>query len=149
LDDLGLVAALQWYVQEFEKHNSIHTEFVVEGDRSRLPSEYETVLFRISQEALTNIARHANASRVAVRLKVYPAQIDLTVEDNGRGFDPAEVLRGDRPHPGWGLLGVQERSLLLGGRYEIDSAPGRGTRIHVSIPLIVETKDAKNTVIAG
>jgi len=148
LDDLGLAAALQWYFQEFEKRNAIHVDFIAEGGRSRLPAEYETVLFRITQEALTNIAKHANASQATVKLQVYPAQIDLSIEDNGRGFVPAEVLRRDGPH-GWGLLGIQERSLLLGGHYAIDSAPGRGTRIRVSIPLIVETKDAKNTIAAG
>jgi signal transduction histidine kinase len=148
LDDLGLVAALQWYFQEFERRRAIHIDFIVEGGRSRLPAEYETVLFRIAQEALTNIAKHAQASQATVKLQVYPAQIDLSIEDNGQGFNPAEVLRQDAPH-GWGLLGIQERSSLLGGHYAIDSAPGRGTRIRVSIPLIVETKDVKNTIATG
>jgi two-component system sensor histidine kinase DegS len=85
---------------------------------------------------------------VTVKFQVYPAQIDLSIEDNGQGFDPAEVLHRDGPH-GWGLLGIQERSALLGGRCAIDSAPGRGTRICVSIPLIAETKDVKNTIAAG
>jgi len=148
LDDLGLVAALQWYFQEFERRSALHIDFIVEGSRSRLPAEYETVLFRITQEALTNIVKHANASQVTVKFEVYPAQISLSIEDNGRGFNPAEVLRRDGPH-GWGLLGIQERSSLLGGHYAIDSAPGRGTRIRVSIPLIVETTDVKNTIAAG
>jgi signal transduction histidine kinase len=148
LDDLGLVAALQWYFQEFERRSALQINFSVKGRRSRLPAEYETVLFRITQEALTNIVKHANASQVTVKLQVHPAQISLSIEDNGQGFNPAEVLRRDEPH-GWGLLGIQERSLLLGGHYAIDSAPGRGTRIRVSIPLIVETKDVKNTIAAG
>jgi signal transduction histidine kinase len=148
LDDLGLVAALQWYFQEFERRSGIHIDFIAEAGRSRLPAEYETVLFRITQEALTNIVKHANASQVTVKFQVYPAQVSLSIEDNGQGFNPAEVLRQDGPH-GWGLLGIQERSLLLGGHYAIDSAPGRGTRIRVSIPLIVETKDVKNTITAG
>jgi signal transduction histidine kinase len=149
LDDLGLVAALQWYFQEFERRSRLRIDFIVEGrSSSRLPAEYETVLFRIAQEALTNIVKHANASQVTVKFQVYPAQIDLSIEDNGQGFDPAEALRRDGPH-GWGLLGMQERCSLLGGRYIVDSAPGRGTRICVSVPLIVETKDVKNTIAAG
>jgi signal transduction histidine kinase len=149
LDDLGLVAALQWYFQDFERRSGIHIDFIVQGrSSSRLPAEYETVLFRIAQEALTNIIKHADASQVTVKFQIHAAQISLSIEDNGRGFNPAEVLRQDSPH-GWGLLGIQERSLLLGGQYAIDSAPGRGTRIRVSIPLIVETKDVKNTIAAG
>ncbi len=149
LDDLGLVAALQWYIQEFEKRYAIRTHFVVEGDRLRLPSEYETVLFRVVQEALTNIAKHANATHAAVRLAIRPAQVRVTVEDDGRGFDPREVLRGDRRHTGWGLLGIQERTFLLGGQCEIDSTPGRGTRIQVRVPLIAETGDVENPAVAG
>jgi two-component system sensor histidine kinase UhpB len=143
------VAALKWYIQEFEKRYSISTDFVVEGNRVRLPSEYETVLFRITQEALTNTARHANASRATVKLEMDSTEICLTIEDNGRGFDLEEALRKDRPQAGWGLLGIQERALLLGGQYEIDSAPGQGTRIRVRVPVIMETKDVENTTATG
>jgi signal transduction histidine kinase len=149
LDDLGLVAALQWYIQEFEKRYAIQTDFVVEGNRIRLPSEYETVLFRITQEALTNIARHANASHATVKLEIQPAQIRVSVRDDGRGFDLEEVLRGDSSSTGWGLLGIQERTALIGGQYEIESAPGRGTHIRVQVPLVPETKDVKDTPVAG
>lgn len=149
LDDLGLVAALQWYVQEFKKRYSIKVDFMIEGEPVRLPSEYETVLFRITQEALTNIAKHAHASYVAVRLQTSPAQICVIIEDNGCGFNPEEVLNDERQQAGWGLLGIQERTMLLGGKYEIDSAPGQGTYIRVSIPLGMEMKDGKDTTVAG
>jgi signal transduction histidine kinase len=149
LDDLGLVAALQWYIQEFNKRFPIQTELSVEGDRIRLPSEYETVLFRITQEALNNVARHANASRAAVELEIEPTKVRLSICDDGRGFDLEEVLRGDGSHTGWGLLGIQERATLIGGQYEVDSAPGRGTTIRVQVPLLVEAEDVKDTPVIG
>ncbi len=149
LDDLGLVAALQWYIQTFENRYSIQTDFVVEGNQVRLPSEYEIVLFRITQEALTNIAKHANASHAAVKFQIYPEQICLTIKDDGCGFNPAQVWPGEGTHPGWGLLGIRERALLLGGQYEIHSAPGRGTHIRVSIPLIGERKDVEDKAVTG
>lgn len=148
LDDLGLVAALQWYVQDFGNRYLIHADFVTEGNPCRLPSEYETVLFRITQEALTNIAKHADASHASVRLRFHPAQVLLTIKDDGHGFDVGETLKRDKP-AGWGLLGIQERALLLGGRCEIDSSPRHGTRIRVSVPLVREGRDVKDTTVAG
>jgi two-component system sensor histidine kinase UhpB len=148
LDDLGLVPALQWYVQEFEKRYAVRTEFVVEGTRSRLPPEYETVLFRITQEALSNVARHADASHASVGLVINQAQVGMTIRDDGRGFDLEKTLRSDR-RAGWGLLGIQERTLLLGGRYEIDSKPGRGTYIRVTVPLKMEAEDDEDQTVAG
>jgi len=142
LDDLGLVAALQWYAGEFEKHYLVPTRFVVEGERTRLPAEYETVLFRITQEALNNIAKHAQATLATIQLKMSSTRIQLSVSDDGRGFDPHEVLRRDRPRTGWGLLGIMERAWLLGGECNIHTNPGRGTRIDVSVPLNLETMQA-------
>ena len=149
LDDLGLIAALRWYIREFGERYPIQADLVVEGDHVRLPSEYETVLFRITQEALTNIARHADASRATIELTIQPSQISLTIRDDGRGFKLDEVLRGEGSRTGWGLIGIQERASLIGGQYEIDSAPGRGTVIRVQVPLMAETKDAENTPVAG
>jgi signal transduction histidine kinase len=150
LDDLGLVAALQWYVQEFEKRRNIRTGFVVEGQRVRLPSQYEIVLFRIVQEALTNIAKHARATQADVKLEFYPAQVVVTISDNGHGFDPKTVFDHKRSRAGWGLLGIQERALLLGGQCEFDSQPGQGTRIRVQAPLMMEANNvAEDTLVAG
>jgi signal transduction histidine kinase len=149
LDDLGLAAAIQWYVQEFEKRYAIRTDFVAEGNRSRLPPEYETVLFRIVQEALTNIAKHANASWAVVRLENFPARVCVTIKDDGRGFDLDEARRSEG-RTGWGLLGIQERTRLLGGQYEIHSKPGRGTRIRVTVPVKTEAKkDVEDQAVAG
>lgn len=149
LDDLGLVPALQWYVQEFNKRYPVQTDLVVEGNRTRMSSEYETVLFRITQEALTNVAKHSSASHATVTLKIKPTQVGLSIRDDGRGFDLDEVLRGDSSRPGWGLIGIQERVSLIGGEYDIDSRPGHGTCIRVQVSLIAETEDVEDTAAAG
>lgn len=149
LDDLGLVAALQWYIQEFNTRYPIHTELFVDGNHIRLSSEYETVLFRITQEALTNVVKHADASNAVVTLEIQPSQLCLSICDDGRGFDFEEVLHGDGSLTGWGLLGIQERTALIGGQYEIESAPGRGTTIRVQVPLIAEREDVKDTPAAS
>jgi signal transduction histidine kinase len=150
LDDLGLVAALQWYVQEFEDRYPISVEFMTEGEPVRLLSEYETVLFRITQEALTNIAKHANATEAVIRLKTSPNRVDVSIQDDGRGFDPKQVLQDGTEQTGWGLVGIVERTLLLGGDYQIDSAPGQGSQIRVSIPIVMERKDAReDTSVVG
>jgi two-component system sensor histidine kinase UhpB len=149
LDDLGLVAAVDWYVREFEDRSDVSTKLVIKGDPFRLPSEFETVLFRIAQEALTNVARHARAAEASVLLSFEPARVHLTISDNGRGFDPAEMIQRDQL-AGWGLIGIQERALLLGGQCEIDSTPGGGTRIRVSVPVAAkEARDGANTTVVG
>ncbi len=137
LDDLGLVAALRWYVQEYERRTQLGVAFVVDGTPSRLPAEYETVIFRITQEALTNIAKHARATQVTLTVSYYLARICVTIADNGSGFDPATLHGRDGQRPGWGLFGIRERALLLGGQCEIDSAPGAGSQVHVEIPLLI------------
>ena len=100
-----------------------------------MPVRVETVLFRIAQESLTNIARHAHAARAELRLEFADARVVLTVSDDGCGFDVDHVMRGDGNRRAWGLLGVQERVALVGGRFKIESAPGQGTRIAVEIPV--------------
>jgi signal transduction histidine kinase len=149
LDDLGLVAALEWYVQEFQRRYHIPTDFTVKGSRRRLPSEYETVLFRITQEALSNIAKHARADHASVRLVFAPNHINLKIRDNGCGFNPDRVLSRDGTHTGWGLLGIRERASLIGGKHDITSRPGRGTVIRVQIPLVMENQDVKDPLITG
>ena len=122
-------------MQAYEKRRSIQSTFVLQGTPSRLPSEIETVLFRINQEALTNIAKHATAAHITVTLAFQPSQVRLLVEDDGRGFDPEQVLQRTNPGSGWGLLGMKERASLIGGQVEIDSTPGKGTRITTAVPL--------------
>lgn len=139
LDDLGLVPALRRQIEDFESRTEVQVEFHVEGRRRRMRPEIETVLFRIAQEALTNIAKHASAGAATVGLAYADGSVQLTVRDDGRGFDPEEVLGGDSERRrAWGLLGIQERVALVGGTCQISSQPGTGTTIHVDIPLSQE-----------
>ena len=139
LDDLGLVAALRWYLQAYERRRQITCRFDATGDEVALPIEYKTVLFRIAQEALTNVAKHAAATTVTVELHIAPAQVSLTVRDNGRGFDPAAVTSQRTQHPGgWGMVGMRERALLLGGECVVTAQPGAGTTVQVTAPLVAQ-----------
>jgi signal transduction histidine kinase len=103
----------------------------------RLPLEIETTLYRIAQEALVNIARHAEADHVTVHLKRRQGSVVLVVEDDGKGFDPQEVLASRPKDKRLGLYGMEERASLVGGRLTVESQPGAGTIISVDIPLEV------------
>jgi len=137
LDDLGLLPALRWYIKEYQQKFSIEVDFQASGFKERLPAELETVLYRIVQEALTNVARHAHAHKVTVRLEENEHEIHATISDDGHGFDAekAQKMPGAGQEHGWGLVGMHERASLLDGNLTITSRPGQGTRIHVSIPL--------------
>ena len=127
LDDLGLRAALDNYVRSWSQRESIPAELHTSGLLDdRLPSETETTLYRIAQEALTNAARHSRASRVDVILERRDAQVVLIIEDNGVGFDPT---RTPADRLGFGLVGMQERAALVGAQLQIESAPGEGTTV--------------------
>jgi signal transduction histidine kinase len=108
-------------------------ELNLQGESVRLPRQVETALFRIVQEAMTNVAKHANASRVDVSVSVDSAFLSLIIQDNGLGFDRDRAWHGKQP--GWGIVGIRERAKLLGAECRIDSAPGKGTRIEVRAPL--------------
>ncbi len=132
LDDLGLAAALQWYTDEFAKRTRILVDFRATGLDERLSDDVQVVIYRIVQEALTNVAKHAEASRVAVRVQVSRDGIVATVTDDGRGFDVPAVM-GSRER-GLGLFGMQERVSLVGGTLRIGSAPEQGTEVEIQIP---------------
>jgi signal transduction histidine kinase len=136
LDDLGLVPALQNQVRQFEELTGVETTFAIDGKRRRLQPELETVIFRIGQEGLNNIAKHANATSADVRLSFNENCLKLTIKDDGRGFDPSQALSPDstQERTAWGLLGIQERVAIVGGACFIISEPGKGTVIHVSVP---------------
>jgi two-component system sensor histidine kinase UhpB len=102
------------------------------GLTDRLPMQLETVLFRVAQEAISNIARHAQASTARISLACEGTRVKAVVEDNGKGFNTEEVLELQR---GLGLLGMKERVVLLGGTFNIQSQPGKGTRIEIEVPL--------------
>lgn len=127
LDDLGLPAAMQWFCRDFEQRAAIAcTVHVPEGDTA-LPDPVCTALFRVLQEALTNVARHARARQVEVRLELAPEGAVLSVRDDGVG-------RAAGAAPGLGLLGMQERIRAVGGRLEFESAPGAGTTVRARVP---------------
>ncbi|MGE5169444.1 MAG: sensor histidine kinase [Rudaea sp.] len=131
LDDLGLVPAVQWLVESFSRHHGIACELAIDPPELELADPHATAVFRIMQESLTNVARHAGASRVGLKLSRVNGEVRLQVRDDGRGFDPAAPRRASS----FGLLGLRERVHLVAGRITIDSAPGRGTTIEVGIPL--------------
>lgn len=135
LDDLGLVPALQGQVREFTNRTGIYAELTLSGQRRRLQPEIETIVFRLVQEALTNVFRHAAANHVTIQLVFKSDHLHLTIQDDGRGFDPAQALSPQAGRRPWGLLGMQERVSLVNGQWEIQSAPGQGTTISVTIPL--------------
>jgi signal transduction histidine kinase len=101
----------------------------------RLPPEHETALFRVVQEAIANIDRHACAETVLIQGSIRDHQLSVEVEDDGKGFDERAFATPDRAGRGWGLLGMRERVEMLGGRLDIHSAPGMGTHLELSVPL--------------
>ncbi len=131
LDDLGLVAAIEWQLQDFRERTGVECEFKSSVKHLNLDQNLSTALFRILQETLTNIARHANASRVKIRLKKDKDNIVLRVEDNGRGITEWEIS-GSKS---LGLLGIKERALLFGGSVDITGRQNKGTVVAVHIPL--------------
>ena len=132
LDHLGLVTALQQYIQEFNRQYNIQVEFEAVGMREeRLPIEIETALFRIVQEALTNVVLHAQASRVDVLLSLKDQRVSAVVEDDGVGFAPASAMTDEQ----LGLFGMRERVEMLGGSLTIESSPGKGTTVKAEAPL--------------
>lgn len=137
LDDLGLLPALRWYVKEYQQKFSIAVDFQATGLKERLPAEMETVLYRIIQESLTNVARHAHAHKVSITLKEDTESVYATISDDGSGFDAEQLQKEPGPgqERGWGLVGMHERAHLLNGSLTIHSRFGKGTTIHVRIPL--------------
>ncbi len=131
LDDLGLVPAAEWLAQNFTQRTGIRCNFSVDPPELELRDPHATAVFRILQESLTNVGRHAQASLVEVSLDGNDGEIVLRVRDNGRGFEPGSP----RKPAAFGLVGLRERANLLGGEISIDGAPGRGTVIEVHIPL--------------
>ena len=130
LDDLGLVPAVEWLVSKFTQRSGVACTLLVD-EALELPEPYATAVFRIVQESLANVAKHAGASQATVRIEKLPGAITLAVQDNGCGFSPATP----RKPQSLGLLGLRERAHLLKGKIVIESAPGQGTCIRVSIPL--------------
>ena len=140
LDDLGLVATLERYASEYSDSYEITVEMDTKGlDSKRLPFTVETTLYRIAQEALTNIARHAAAKNVKIFIERQPSAVRMSIKDDGQGFDVNEALRRQGSTRHLGLHGMQERAALLNGSLTIESIPKKGTSLYVQIPLPEES----------
>jgi signal transduction histidine kinase len=133
LDEFGLVSAIESHIKSFGRRHEIAAELVHEGMDSRLAPETEAAAYRIVQEALNNVAKHARATECRVHLTRTPDMLRITIEDNGTGFDPSTGRSPDRR--GLGIVGIRERAAHLKGSVVIDTAPGRGTRLVVELPV--------------
>jgi PAS domain S-box-containing protein len=134
LDDLGLIAAIEWQSKEFERRSGISTDFIPNMTEFRYSSRIAIGLFRICQESLTNVARHAEASKICISLQEHDNEsILLKIEDDGRGFEVRKI--GDKKT--LGLLGMKERTLMMGGEFRIESHPGKGTTLFVTVPVTI------------
>jgi signal transduction histidine kinase len=130
LDHLGLEAALRQHIQTLQEKLSLEIKFGIFRVNERLPANMEIALYRIVQEALNNVVRHARATRVDVIIQRRDDILILIVEDNGVGYDPAVAMKSDR----LGLFGMRERAEMLGGKLVVESAAGKGTTVFVEVP---------------
>ncbi len=135
LDDLGLAAALRWYLDQQAQRTGFVGQFVADTLHDKLDPDIRVTCFRIAQEALTNVVRHAQAQRVMVELNQLDDQLKLSIRDDGVGFDVGKAWNKAIHGASLGVLGMQERAHLAGGQLEIDSAPGRGTNVRATLPL--------------
>jgi signal transduction histidine kinase len=135
LDDLGLLAAIRWFVSRNLEPRGISVRCEFEPLSGRMSPEMETALFRVVQESLNNVGRHSDADSVLIQVGERNGQLEIEIEDDGRGFDPESVAQPAPGGRGLGLMGIRERVELLGGTVDIDSAPDDGTRIALRVPL--------------
>lgn len=139
LDESGAVVAIEYLVGDFEKRTGMEIDFYHDVRFGRLAAPLENAVFRIAQEALTNATRYSKSPKIEVRLEQQDGRILLEVRDWGVGFEPDKVEGGH-----FGLRGIRERARLLGGQAEIESSPGKGTRIRVELPLIEASGNGDN-----
>jgi signal transduction histidine kinase len=130
LDDLGLLATIRWYVNRVRARTNLDIDVKVSGGERTICSEYSTSIFRIIQEALTNITKHAEATKVQIHIIFEPNEVRIAVEDNGRGFE----IQENRKQESWGLIGMEERATLLDGKFYLHTGPGKGTMVEIVIP---------------
>ena len=146
LDDLGLSSALRWYAGNVQERTKLEVQVETRGNEPGLPSLVKTALFRIIQEALTNVIKHARATKVRILLTYSPQKIHARVIDDGQGFNPVTVEFAGRIS--WGLKGMEERASLLGGKLKVSSKPGEGTTVEVSVPYVQE-ETSENPAVIG
>ncbi|SCW58484.1 two-component system, NarL family, sensor histidine kinase DegS [Paenibacillus tianmuensis] len=141
LDDLGLVPTLRKFVQDYEERTKIRTRIELVGKEVRLPSGMEVALYRLVQEAFSNVIKHAEASHVSLELTFQQQMIKISVSDNGVGFITDNIDKKIARGSHYGLMGMRERVELLEGRMDIESAPGAGTKLSMVIPIKSESKE--------
>ncbi len=134
LDDLGLLPTLEGLAAGITEKDGIPTQFFVTGEKRRLPTETELVLFRIAQEALNNVKKHAQAQTASITVKFTPEMVEMVVQDNGKGFASADSVEELAVAGHLGLIGMRERARLLGGDLNIQTQPGRGTKVIITAP---------------
>ena len=144
LDDLGLTATIDWYLKGFARRHGVRVDLVQEGMEERLAGDIEAAIYRIVQEALTNVARHAQATTCRVNLRRLSDTLVVTIEDDGIGFRAEETGQSAAAR-GIGLVGIRERVTHLNGKLTLDTAPGKGTRLTVEVPARVRNLE----VVAG
>jgi signal transduction histidine kinase len=135
LDDLGLVEAIKVYAETRLKTVGTGISLRITGEDRRLSGEKEAALFRVIQEAITNIVKHAHAKSAMIHLQFQTNQFLARIDDDGCGFEMSEIVTSQNPKRGLGLLGMRERMSLIGGSLSIVSKPGAGTRLKVAVPL--------------
>jgi signal transduction histidine kinase len=131
LDDYGLTPVLRWYAEQFVERTGVVTTVIEQGPTRRLPPGVEEALFRIAQEALTNVAKYARAGKVLVTFDTTSNVSRLTIADDGCGFDPSALKQPAKDH-GWGLMIMRERAAAVGAELSVESSPGQGTRVIVT-----------------
>ncbi|HEV7387347.1 MAG TPA: ATP-binding protein, partial [Gemmatimonadaceae bacterium] len=134
LDQLGLAAALEWQGQEFRARTGIDVKMIISNDGAGIPDDISSSAFRILQESLTNVARHAKATMVTIRLDQTPTMLTLEVTDNGVGAPP-RCLDGTKS---LGVVGMRERALACGGEFTVSGYPNHGTTVSLRVPLYPE-----------
>jgi two-component system sensor histidine kinase UhpB len=142
LDDFGLAPAVRWYVETHLQASGLRVITDIDGVEARLPATMETALYRICQESLANVVKHAGATRVVLHITATGEHVSLTVSDNGMGFDPKDETHAGNGHSGVGLLSIRERAEALDGTLTVYSVRDRGTQIQVLIPLPTEAQGA-------
>jgi len=149
LEDMGLVYALRWYATQRLGSTGVRLHVQASSLNDRLQPHVETTLYRIGQEAITNVAKHAAAQNLWLAVGRTSRHFTLSVRDDGRGFDVSAMLSNPDDRVGLGLFGMKERVALVGGTLNIRSAPGKGTVIAVKMPLNMEVERAEDTDLAG
>jgi len=131
LDDLGLFPTVKRYIETFQEQTGIEANVLITGSERRLESYIEVMIFRAIQELLSNVARHAEATKVKVQINLEENNIRVSVDDNGKGFDP----ESEQNQNGFGLKMIKERAEMIGGSLTIDSVSAQGTRISFQVPI--------------